>query len=430
MYDEDCLFLDVYAPTSSSDARPVFVWFPGGGFNLLADTNRDGSPLIKAADNDMVVVTVNYRVGLWGFLASKEVGDDGDFNVGLRDQRAALHWVQNHIHLFGGNASHVTIGGASAGGASVDLQLSAYGGRDDGLFHAAAAESQSFGAQLTVDESQYQYNALKERVGCNVTDSLTCLRGKDVSILYSNSAKLPTPGGGGGMPNYMWSNVIDGNFTTDYTYKLYAEGKFVKVPVIFGDDTDEGTMFTPNNLNDTDDMYSFLKNNYAKLTQDQFSQIKPVYQKGKQYDEKGEYWSASAAAYGEIRYICPGINLSSVIPQHGVPQSWNYHWDYLTAENEKSGLGVPHTMEADYIWGAATSDVQPLIQGYWTSFIRSFDPNTYRAKNAPEWKTFDGEAMQRMHFPNSVSGVGMESVTDEQKKRCEYLSGIGVDLQQ
>jgi len=129
----------------------------------------------------------------------------------------------------------VTIGGDSAGAASVSLHLSAYGGRDDGLFHAAAAESQSFGAQLTVAESQYQYNALINRTGCHsASDTLQCLRNLDVDVIAKNNAKIPTPGGCGGDPVFMYSNVIDGNFTLDYTYNMYAEGRFIKVPVIFG----------------------------------------------------------------------------------------------------------------------------------------------------------------------------------------------------
>lgn len=117
----------------------------------------------------------------------------------------------------------------------MDLQLSAYGGRDDGLFHASVAESQSFGAQLTVSESQYQYDGLVQRTGCAGTyDTLACLRGLDVKVIAENNINMPTPGGAGGTPVYMWSNVVDENFTTDYTYKLYAAGQYVKLPAIFG----------------------------------------------------------------------------------------------------------------------------------------------------------------------------------------------------
>ena len=114
------------------------------------------------------------------------------------------------------------------------MQLSAYDGRDDGLFHAAAAESQSFGPQLTVPQAQYQYDGLVERAGCNDTsDTLECLRNLPIAALQAVNINGAYPGGVGS-PLYMYSNVIDGSFTTDYTYKLYAEGKFVKVPVIFG----------------------------------------------------------------------------------------------------------------------------------------------------------------------------------------------------
>jgi carboxylesterase type B len=136
---------------------------------------------------------------------------------------------------FGGNPSSVTIGGTSAGAASVDLHLSAYGGRNDHLFHAAAAESQSFGVQFTVGGSQYQYDALVSRAGCDsAEDTLACLRSLTAADLQAVNINIPSPGGGGDPPLYMYSNVIDGDFTQDFTYKLYQEGKFIKVPVIFG----------------------------------------------------------------------------------------------------------------------------------------------------------------------------------------------------
>jgi carboxylesterase type B len=119
----------------------------------------------------------------------------------------------------------------------VDLHMTAYGGRNDSLFHAAAAESQSFGAQLTVQQSQYQYDALVSRVGCKsteTTDSLTCLRNLDISVLSQNNIFIPTPGGSGGPPVFMYSPVMDGNFSQDFTYNAFARGKFIKVPSIFG----------------------------------------------------------------------------------------------------------------------------------------------------------------------------------------------------
>ncbi|PQE33279.1 triacylglycerol lipase protein [Rutstroemia sp. NJR-2017a WRK4] len=433
---EDCLFTDIYAPTNRSKLHPVFVFFQGGGFNSNANPNLNGTSLIKAGDLDIVVVTFNYRVGPWGFLASKEVVENGDTNVGLKDQRFMLEWVQKHITKFGGDPCHVTIGGDSAGAASVDLQLSAYGGRDDGLFHASAAESQSFGVQFTVEESQYQYDSLVERVGCaGKNDTLACLRAVDISVIQKNNPNLPTPGGAGGTPNYMWSNVIDGDFTPDYTYKLYSEGKYVKLPAIYGDDTNEGTVFTPQNISTSAQMDDFLRNNWPKLTSSQLQKIHTYYPQGRAYPDSGAYWSAAALAYGEIRYNCPGIYLSRV-HFHDIPTvgSWNYHWDVLSTANNASGFGVTHTAELASIWGYSSDpdkELIPTIQGYWTSFIRSGNPNTYKLKTSPEWTTVgEGkEGFGRMYFGNGVN-VTMEKIPEEQWDRCEYLSGIGVSIGQ
>jgi carboxylesterase type B len=164
----------------------------------------------------------------------------GKFSSGFRN--TSIWYVASNLHVeyanatqFGGDSNHVTVGGASAGAASVELQLTAYGGRDDGLFHAVAAESQSFGAQLTVEESQYQYDALIQRVGCaKDKDTLQCLRNTDIAILTKNNSNIPTPGGAGSSPLFMWGPVIDGNFTTDYSYNLFSQGNFIKVPSIFG----------------------------------------------------------------------------------------------------------------------------------------------------------------------------------------------------
>jgi carboxylesterase type B len=129
----------------------------------------------------------------------------------------------------------VTLGGASAGAASVNMHLMAYGGRDDGLFHAVASESNSYGQQLTVEESQYQYDALVDRVGCKTqNDTLQCLRSKDVNTIAKHNSVIPTPGGTGRNPIFFYSNVVDGDFTQDIAYKLLDAGKFIKVPSIFG----------------------------------------------------------------------------------------------------------------------------------------------------------------------------------------------------
>ena len=135
--------------------------------------------------------------------------------------------------------------------------------------------------------------------------------------------------------------------------------------------------------------------------------------------------------------------------QHGQPNIWNYHWDVLTAANEASGFGVMHVEEVGSIWGFATEDVQrgmrETVQGYWTSFIRTGDPNLLRREGSPVWESWGGvgETMAaatrrrrdkgggwRLLFPNEPAEVKMEMVSEDQADRCEYLSSIAVSIQQ
>ena len=130
------------------------------------------------------------------------------------------------------------IGGASAGGASVTLQLIAYGGRNDGLFHATAAESQSFGALRTVSESQYQYDELVARTNCTLEDTgerdtLSCLRALDIDVLqkFNIGTKFPNAKI---LLLFAYNPTLDYDFIQDYTLKMFEDGRFVHVPAIYG----------------------------------------------------------------------------------------------------------------------------------------------------------------------------------------------------
>lgn len=208
----------------------------------------------------------------------------------------------------------------------------------------------------------------------------------------------------------------------------------------YSDDTNEGTNFTPQSINSSVEMSNFLKDNFVKLTDDQLSNIHNYYPQGPQYPNAGTYWSAAALAYGEMRYNCPGIYISGshdfFAPSIG---NWNYHWDVLSPKNAASGYGVTHTAESGSIWGNSgppDSALIPSIQAYWTSFIRSKDPNTYKLKSAPRWGQLKTSNYQRILFQaENVTGtatpnVTMETIPDVQMARCQYLSSIGVSIAQ
>ena len=327
------------------------------------------------------------------------------------------------------------------------LHQTAYGGRDDGLFHAVAAESQSFPAQLNVEESQYQYDNLVNATGCNSysnsSDTLTCLRNLPIETLQgANEDTLPFPNSGTDeKPLFTWDNVIDGNFTTDYIYKLYGEGSFIQVPSIYGDDTNEGTVFAPKNTSSYDDLNNFLKSNFPLLTDVQLAKIDDNYPKAEQYPNTSAYWRTAANAYGEMRYICPGIFVSNAIAKSKPGCNFNYRYDVHDPDLYAQGLGTTHTEEIGAIWGTqyiggtapssyntTNAGIVEVMQGYWSSFIRSYDPSTYRANGTAEWLAWDPEKYQRALL--NVTDSHMETVTDEQKERCEYLWSIAVSVQQ
>ncbi|KAI7355467.1 alpha/beta-hydrolase [Hortaea werneckii] len=444
---EDCLFMDIYAPSNTTkwSKLPVFFFIQGGGFNTNSNANYNGSGLIEASDMNIIVVNFNYRVGPYGFLAGREVAAGGSVNNGLKDQRAALHWVQKYIHHFGGDECHVTMGGDSAGAQSVNLHVTAYGGRDDGLFHATAAESQSFSALRTISESQFSYDNLVIRTGCaSSVDTLACLRSLTATELQEENFNTPFPGAQN-PPLYMYGPVLDFDFITDYTYRAYAQGAFVRLPSIAGDDTNEGTIFTPKNTSSIGESDTFMKDNFPAFTLPQLRRWNELYpvEGTPTFPDAGRYWRQVSQGYGELRYICPGIFISGTQANMSLP-NWNYRWNVIDPPAAANGNGVSHTIEVNAIWGPSNTNggapdsyqqgglnypIVDVVQGYWTSFIRCYDPNTHRLPGSPEWQAWskDNEFARLMFQTNNTQ---METVPADQQGRCEHLSSIGVSLRQ
>lgn len=425
---EDCLFANVFAPKKATNTSlfPVYVFIQGGGFNTNGNANYNGSDLIEAADYEMVVVNFNYRVGPYGFLASREIvaNETLSLNNGLKDQRQLLKWVKEHISQFGGDPDHVTIGGASAGGGSVVLQLTAYGGRDDGLFQAAAAESAAFPPLRDVEASQFQYDALLKKSNCSDLPCLTNLNAVQFQQAVK-ALKVPFPGGSGS-PIYFWNPTLDYDFVQDYTINEVKNSKFVKVPTIFGDTTNEGIIFTPDSVSSFSRAHQFVLDQFPKFN---WGALRSIWAGPANIVIDARWKQYAASIYGSIRYTCPNLEISAAYVEDGTAPTWQYRWNVGTAL---------HVAELGPIWNNGTSAAGVFIQGYWASFIRSYNPNTYTESflaskgvnmESPVWETFGEGNGKRMLFADKNS-VAIEEVKDQEWERCNALADMGLQLEQ
>jgi para-nitrobenzyl esterase len=245
---EDCLFLNVYVPASAHPGShlPVFFWIHGGELTLGSGAMYD--PSVMVAENDIIAVTINYRLGALGFLAEpglaaaspnffQNVGDSGDY--GLMDQQFAMQWVKRNIAAFGGDPSKVTIAGESAGGLSVSADLESVD-TAAGLFRGAIIES---GAYMLHDlQSQASYEAqfgpaFDSALGCTPSGDAACLRNAPVaSILAAQGTAF---GAFGIAPDFGTKIVPLG------MQQAFSSGRFVHVPILQGNNANEGRLFEP-----------------------------------------------------------------------------------------------------------------------------------------------------------------------------------------
>jgi carboxylesterase type B len=193
---------------------------------------------------------------------------------------------------------------------------------------------------------------------------------------------------------------------------------------------------------DTDTaMNHFLRTQFPLLTKEHLALIDEFYPQGKKYPNAGRYWQSTSDAYGHMRYMCPAIYLSAVYAKKSIP-SWNYRYNVEDPVSKANGLGVSHTIELTAIFGPEYSrgtapasyytinkNAVPLMQGYWTSFIRTYDPNVFRMEGSPRWEQWGGGmGMNRIRLETNTTA--MEVVNPHLQARCEFFSRSGPSIHQ
>ncbi|KAK0707608.1 Alpha/Beta hydrolase protein [Lasiosphaeris hirsuta] len=309
--NEDCLFLNVYAPAvkPSNSSLPVLVVIHGGGYGA-GDGTQDMAPFISTNGNDLVAVTIQYRLGAFGFLASPEVKSRGVLNAGLLDQQFALQWVQKHIAKFGGDSSRVTIAGESAGGGSVLLHAISQGGDTQAsLFKNLIAASPWIPTQPYYNDTitSRHYNDFASLVGCPSRGAVfDCLVSKD-SLLLQYAANIvstnkPTPHG-----NWAFIPVTDGSYITGPPSTELFQSRTNGQRLLVGNNANEGSLIPPSNVVTQPDLIAWIKSNFPNLSDTNVTNILA------EYPSTGDPVDPAAARYETDGYG-PGtaVNISQV----------------------------------------------------------------------------------------------------------------------
>src|SRR6185312_16217623 len=364
---EDCLYVNVWTPAQSADAKlPVMVWIYGGGFaaGAASEPRQDGS---KLAEKGVIVVSMYYRLGIFGFMAhpelTKESPHHASGNYGLLDQAAALDWVHKNIAAFGGNPDKVTIFGESAGSISVSAQMASPLSKD--LIHGAIGESGSmFMLQLptlSLAQAEKQGEDFGKSIGAA---DLAALRAMPAQELIDKVQQQKA--------TYRFWPITDGYFFPEQPSEIYAQGKQAHVPLLAGWNKDEGSA---NSL--FGKKPQTLANYKAKLKEwygKNASQMLKLYPAANEAEMK-----ESAGALAGDRFIAYST-WKWIEDQLGTGGSPVYRYHFEQAPPQPAGeasRGAYHSADIEYVfqaldskklpWTDADRKLSDMISSYWTN---------------------------------------------------------------
>jgi para-nitrobenzyl esterase len=406
---EDCLFLNVYAPADVTDKSklPVMFWIHGGGFVGGASSeprhNGDFLPL-----KGVVLVTINYRLGVFGFLATADLAKEANGaagNYGLLDMVAALEWVKANIREFGGNPDNVTIFGESAGSAAVSTLMASPLAK--GLFHKGIGES---GGALGDGAGYESLIALEKKDGDWVASlgitTLKQLRAMPATVILGAIKGKDTVGFG---PD------IDGKLLTEPVADTYAARRQAHVPLLAGWNRDEGSFFVAGGM--TVDKYKGMANSMFKERAAEFLKLYPGDTDEQALRSAIDFTSDSFIAFGTWKWL----------EEHrktGASPLYRYRFE-LAAPPSKfhPGSFAFHSDDIEYVFG--TLDTRPgavwrpedrrlsdQMMSYWTNFARTGDPN---GAGLPEWPKY-GQGDPLIHLDSTTT-----SGPDTLRPRYEFL---------
>jgi para-nitrobenzyl esterase len=388
--DEDCLYLNVFAPAQASEPVPVFVWIYGGGFihGDGADPLFDGSNLATAGR--MVVVTINYRLGVWGFVPLS------DRNVGVRDQIAALNWIQNNVAAFGGDPANVTLAGESAGAMSVCNLLAAPAAR--GLFHRAIAQSGAADNVATRAQADETAAVLLEELAVDPdeADATALLAAQHAVMRRLRPVHHASP-----IRPHLDADVLPQN-------PLTAARSGSDVPLIIGINRDEYRLYIRSSLKLDDAALTShlerrLKERGIADTAATASRVLAHY-RGVAPDPRNPNAAMLSDIETELRFRDPMLRYALARGAN----TWVYQFDWPSPAL-RGWLGATHAIEIPFVFGnfdlasiakftGAGPDATALSQrmmSMWAQFARDGEPPR-------EWSRFTSNTRMQLHLDQQI----------------------------
>ncbi|MBV8732999.1 MAG: carboxylesterase family protein [Acidobacteriia bacterium] len=396
---EDCLYLNIYRPagTEHGDSLPAIFFIHGGGNQQGSGNDYDPSDWV--ANTRIIVVTINYRLNVFGFLAlpalDAEAGEPASGNYGLMDQQAAMRWVSANIRAFGGDPGNVTVQGESAGG--IDICANLVSPPAAGLFKRAIMESM-YCPTATHDQEIQTSAPVPAALGCTDTQTAaSCLRGKSAADLLAAAGHLSMAGEPGFMPSPNFGNSLLPLQAKD----ALTSGQWNSSDILIGSNHDEASTFVGGNLNGkvnfpiTDQEYQALVNAlYGSFAPSVFNEY-PLSTYSDPFlayaDEIGDY-----SALG-----CAVTPLSQMFA--AVTRTFRYELEDPLAPVQGGNptdrtLGSYHGAELLYLFTfsnvtktAAQQQMSGEMQQYWANFAKTGDPN---GNELALWPTYDASANQ------------------------------------
>lgn len=389
-FSEDCLYLNVWAPVNGQRDMAVLVFIHGGGFFQGSAQLPLYSGQYLAGEKDIVVVSINYRLGALGFLFLGPNSIPG--NMGLMDQWLALEWIRNNVDYFGGDPEKITILGESTGAASVGFHLLSPFSRN--LFNKAILQSGTPIANWTYNDAEtardYSVN-LGGLLGCPLINDMAlmhCLVGADPQILTNIQLAVAREG----MP---FLPVVDGVFLPDDPLKLMASGSFKNACLLHGVVEDEATLFLlpsiqqalnastpPPNVILTKEQYDELLTQYMdgvnKHTRNDILSL--FYETGQEPGSNADYVELLNQIRSDIDFKCPATDFGSYYARDNPTYLYSFR-HRLSTNPFPNWVGAAHSYEMELVFGLPlnaswefTPDEQELsfnIMTYWSNFAKS-----------------------------------------------------------